>query len=140
MGAADDLARGAQALLGVPFRLHGRDPSVGLDCVGVVEVALAAAGHQVRLPCDYALKMRSIDRFADAAEKTGLFRAQGCLMAGDVLLIHVGPGQYHLGVIGLDGALVHAHAGLRRVVSTPPPHGEILARWRLCGDTIPDKN
>ncbi|MDE1916930.1 MAG: C40 family peptidase [Sphingomonadales bacterium] len=140
MNAGHDLARAAQGFLGARFRLHGRDPDLGLDCMGLVEVALARAGHRVRLPCDYTLKMRSIDRFAGVAQSAGLVRAQGEVAVGDILLIHVGPCQYHLGIIGMDGALVHAHAGLRRVVTTPAPHGEIMACWRLCDDTISGKD
>jgi cell wall-associated NlpC family hydrolase len=131
MAAGDDVARAASALLGTPFRLHGRDPASGLDCMGLVEAALARAGHPARLPGDYALKMRSIDRYAGAAERAGLVRGQGPLASGDVLLLRVGPGQFHLGIMGGDGSLVHAHAGLRRVVCSPLPQGEIMARWRL---------
>ena len=133
MSAGRDLALAAQDLLGVPFRLHGRDPKLGLDCMGLVDVALAKAGRPARLPCDYALKMRSIARFSGAAERAGLVVTKGALCRGDVLLLHVGPCQYHLGIIGLDGSLIHAHAGLRRVVSSPLPQGDIVERWRLYG-------
>ena len=37
-GAA--IAAAARALVGVPFRLQGRDPALGLDCVGLVGAAL----------------------------------------------------------------------------------------------------
>jgi cell wall-associated NlpC family hydrolase len=135
MSAGHDLARGAAALLGVPFRLHGRDPAVGLDCMGLVEAAMTLAGRAVRLPRDYTLKLRSIERFAGAARQAGLVVAMGKPAAGDVLLLHVGPCQYHLGILGMDGALIHAHAGLRRVVTSPLLPGDIMDRWRL-----PDSN
>jgi cell wall-associated NlpC family hydrolase len=125
------LADAAMALLGTRFRLHGRDVATGLDCMGLVEVALMTAGRPARLPCDYALKMRSIERFADAAANAGLARATGDVTAGDILLLRVGPCQFHLGIMGGDGSFIHAHAGLRRVVSSPLPQGDILGRWRL---------
>ena len=40
------LAEAALGLLGVPFRLHGRDPATGLDCVGLVAEALRRAGRR----------------------------------------------------------------------------------------------
>lgn len=128
------VARAAQALLGTPFRLHGRDSRKGLDCMGLVEAALKAADRPVRLPFDYALKMRSIERFAGAALRAGLVPASGGEKAGDILLLRIGPCQFHLGIIGLDGSFIHAHAGLRRVVSSSLPEGDILERWRLPGE------
>lgn len=41
----DEFADAAEALLGAPFRLGGRDPATGIDCVG-----LAISG-QSSLPC-----------------------------------------------------------------------------------------
>ncbi len=35
-----DLAAAALNLIGTPFRLHGRDPATGLDCVGLVAEAM----------------------------------------------------------------------------------------------------
>ena len=53
-------------------------------------------------------------------------------MAGDVLLLDVGPSQLHLAIVGVDGGIVHAHAGLRRVVLTPYPlPWPIVRHWRL---------
>ena len=39
-GAA--LAAAAESLVGTRFRLHGRDPDTGLDCVGLLAASLAA--------------------------------------------------------------------------------------------------
>jgi hypothetical protein len=33
MTVCDDLANAAAGFLGVRFRLHGRDPATGLDCI-----------------------------------------------------------------------------------------------------------
>ena len=52
------LARAAMALVGCRFRLHGRDPASGLDCVGVLHAALASCGRSVSLPDTYTLRLR----------------------------------------------------------------------------------
>lgn len=58
-------------------------------------------------------------------------------MPGDVLLVRPGPAQVHLLVCARDGRFVHAHAGLRRVVAMPGPHGwPVLRHWRPVDTTI----
>jgi hypothetical protein len=50
---------------------------------------------------------------------------------GDVALIALAAGQFHLGLMG-QSTFVHAHAGLRRVVETPVDDGLSDAMfWRL---------
>lgn len=43
----DKIAAEAVALQGTPFMHQGRNPAVGLDCVGLVHAACAAAGAAV---------------------------------------------------------------------------------------------
>ncbi len=125
-------ARAAEALAGCRFVLHGRNPETGLDCVGVVAAALAATGRKVRLPNGYPLRQSSTDPFVAQAARCGLAPADGPALAGDVLLFKVGPCQFHLGVAGTIGGLVHAHAGLRRVVlATIPDEWTKAGHWRL---------
>lgn len=125
------LARAAQSLIGAPFRLHGRDMETGLDCLGLIGAALVAIGRSVALPCDYSLRMRSLGSLPVLAEAAGLVITQGPMLAGDILLLRVAPCQFHLGVIAEDLGLLHAHAGLRRVVHSPLPQDPIIGRWRL---------
>ncbi|MCB5425234.1 C40 family peptidase [Altererythrobacter sp. CC-YST694] len=130
------LARAAMALIGTPFRLHGRDPATGLDCVGLVHAALAAIGREAPAPCDYGLRNRDISRPLGFLSKAGLAQTSAPPLPGDVLLVEPGPLQHHLLILGEDGAVIHAHAGLRRVVSTPWPSTEpapwpVLHRWRM---------
>lgn len=128
----DDLARGAETLAGVPFRLHGRDPATGLDCVGVVAAAFAACGRRPRSPRGYGLRNRAIDRWTALAEAAGLDRVQGDRRPGDIVLVRPGPGQHHLLVALAGDRFVHAHAGLRRVVVQPGPLPWPIERcWRL---------
>jgi murein DD-endopeptidase / murein LD-carboxypeptidase len=116
---------GALALVGAPFRLHGRDPATGLDCVGVIALATGCPA-----PTGYALRGADPDRVCALIEAAGL-RAVQDAASGDVVLMKTGPGQLHLGVLTARG-LVHADAGLRRVVERPGrPDWEILGQWRL---------
>ena len=131
----DPVWRAALGLVGARFRLHGRDAGTGLDCVGVAVAAHGAAGIAAGpLPHGYAL------RGPDAAAITGWLRAAGArpvaedaARAGDLLLADMGRGQWHVMIAGPPGqGVVHAHAGLRRVVHTPdPPPGRTLSRWRI---------
>lgn len=127
-----ELAAAAETLAGTPFRLHGRDPATGLDCVGVVVAALQACGRPGAGPYGYGLRHSSIARWLTHAAEAGLAEADGATAPGDVHLVRPGPGQHHLLVALAHGRFVHAHAGLRRVVIQPGPLPWPTARrWRL---------
>ncbi len=131
MTAGARVASAALALVGVPFRLHGRHPSTGLDCVGLVASAMSAAGLHVAIPHAYALRNSAIDLLLDVADRCDLAPAHDHYQPGDVLLVAPGPAQHHLLIAAPGGAFVHAHAGLRRVVNTPgPPGWPTLRQWR----------
>lgn len=120
----NEIEAAARALVGSRYRLHGRHVESGLDCVGVVARATGLAA-----PTGYALRGGDPERVAAVLDRAGLSRA-AWPQAGDILLMRVGPGQLHLGVRTSDG-LVHADAGLRRVVERPgAPEWEILGIWR----------
>lgn len=118
----------------MPFRLHGRDPATGLDCVGLVAAAYAAAGHRpAALPDRYRLRGNDLKIVEAWLAASGLVDASGAVRAGDVLLCAMGFAQMHLMLLGPDGA-VHAHAGLGRVVLTPgAPPGTMIRRCRFSG-------
>ena len=124
MRRGEEAARAAEALVGAPFRLHGRDPARGLDCVGVAALAL-----QCPAPADYAMRTGDADRAAMALAAAGLTRV-GAGQVGDVVLMRSGPGQLHLGVLTARG-MVHADVMLRRVVERPgPPPWPVIGIWR----------
>ena len=66
----EDLARAALGLKGAPFRLHGRDPATGLDCIGLFAVAMARAGRPVALPNGYALRVQGVTTLTEDAPAT----------------------------------------------------------------------
>ncbi|WP_420146066.1 peptidoglycan endopeptidase [Sphingobium sp.] len=101
----------ARAMVGVPFRLHGRDRA-GLDCVGL---AAWATGRAV--PCAYGLRSGDAGLAERWLRAAGLVKVKGGA-AGDVALVRAGPLQLHL-MIATGAGFIHAHAGLRRVVEMP---------------------
>ena len=129
-GAA--LATAARALVGTRFVLNGRDPATGLDCLGVLDRALDAIGQAADLPRGYSLRCRGDMGAAHIALAAGLRTAAGTIAEGDVLLVRCSPVQLHL-IIALDTMrVVHAHAGLRRVViSRLAPAWEVAGHWHL---------
>lgn len=118
-------------MVGVRFRYQGRDPVLGLDCVGLIVAAYAVAGRLLPSPCDYPLRGWRRPRILQLLQDAGFAEASDAPRAGDVGLFPLAAGQFHLGLIGA-ASVVHAHAGLRRVVETPFDAWTIGAtRWRL---------
>ncbi|QXQ05499.1 peptidoglycan endopeptidase [Sphingosinicellaceae bacterium] len=126
---ADIIAAHARACVGTRFRAQGRAIGIGLDCIGVALLAAAAAGILFDVPL-YAL---GGDR--EAQLDAGLAR-QGCVRVdpprpGDLIVAAPAPGRRHLGVMTSAG-VVHAHAGLGRVVEGPlDPEWQIVGAWRF---------
>ena len=113
----------AQAMLGVRFRLHGRD-AAGLDCVGLAAVAVGLRD----VPGGYAL--RGGDPGLVAAWLDARLVRAGAWRAGDLLLARSGPGQLHC-AIWTGGGMIHADAGLGRVVERPGmPPWPVIGAWR----------
>ncbi|WP_260582100.1 C40 family peptidase [Sphingopyxis sp. PET50] len=114
------------------FRLQGCDPATGLDCVGLVWAAYAAAGVRLVRPGDYPLRGWARERVEAGLVAAG-FAPVADEAVGDVALIALAAGQFHLGLIGA-ASLVQAHAGLRRVVETPlGRESGVVERWRFRG-------
>lgn len=118
-------------MVGVRFRPQGYDPATGLDCVGLVWAAYAAAGCRLVRPVGYPMRGWSRERIEAALAAAGFVAALGNARAGDVALIAHPARQYHLALLGAE-TFVHAHAGLRRVAETPlDAAARAAARWRL---------
>ncbi len=125
------LADAATGLIGSRFRLHGRDPATGLDCVGVVVAALAATGASPHAPTGYGLRNLAVGQWLHFAARSGLAESSGPIRSGDVLLIALGHCQHHLAIAADETSVIHAHAGLRQVVRQPlEPAWQISAKWR----------
>lgn len=129
-GAGGVVVAAARALIGTPFRLHGRDPAYGVDCVGLICVALGGAGVRIDGPSGYRLASGTIRQF-EAAARAAKLEAATQAEAGDVLLCRIDCRQWHLGIASGDG-LIHADAGLGRVVERPGAVPWPVVRcWRI---------
>ncbi len=130
MSAAERVVAAARGAIGARFRLHGRDPAFGLDCVGLAGLAARAAGFQGDIPSGYALRGGDEAAIAVAFSAAGL-AASDVPAPGDLALFATGPGQFHLAVL-VPGGIVHADAMLRRVVERPGvPPWPMLGCWRV---------
>ncbi|HEY9579035.1 MAG TPA: peptidoglycan endopeptidase [Rhizorhapis sp.] len=130
MDRGEAVVRSARALLGVPFRLHGRSADMGVDCVGLVALAAWRAGHEGEAPDRYGLRGGRVEQFENWLAAAGLRRVSS-MVPGDIVLVQAGVRQFHVMVFTGEG-FIHAHAGLRRVVAMP---GEspwpVIGVWRV---------
>jgi len=127
--------REAEALVGTRFRLHGRLAETGVDCVGLVALALARSGGPDFAPTGYRLRNSDIARWLGFASAAGLEAAEGTTQPADILMLRPGPAQHHLAIADAGDCILHAHAGLRRVVRQPRPRDwPLLAHWRFAAD------
>lgn len=126
---SDAIVAAARTCVGTRFRPQGRAIGIGLDCIGVALIAAAAAGAGFQVP-HYALGGDS-----ETMLDSGL-AAQGCVRVdspgpGDLIVVAPAPGRRHLGIVTPTG-VVHAHAGLGRVVEGPlDPTWAVVAAWRF---------
>lgn len=129
------IAERALAQIGTRFRLHGRTPHVALDCVGLVAVAIGDLRGTSEIPSGYRIRGTYDARVRAFFRPTAFVELppDAACEAGDILLLGVDSRQQHLAVVAPHG-WVHAHAGLRRVVLSPPEADRaILQHWRFGG-------
>ena len=122
----------ARAGLGTRFRPQGRSIGIGLDCVGVALLAAAGAGLNLGPVPAYALGGDHDALLAAALRRLGLRRVRRARPA-DLIEYALAPGHRHLALV-TDRGILHAHAGLCRVVEGPEPDDwPVVARWALPG-------
>lgn len=123
----DEAVARARALVGCAFRPQGRDPEIGVDCVGLACAAFAIPVDQI--PRDYKLRGDSRERLDKCVRAH--FRRVPSGRAGDLLVLSVAEDQVHLAVKA-DRGFIHADARLRKVVETPgAPPWPILSAYRF---------
>lgn len=122
-----DYAKRARTLVGTRFRAQGRGEG-GLDCVGVVLATFDIPVDAVRR--DYRLSANDLPEVEHALRVYFRKVGRSGRKPGDLLLLRTGAWQPHLAVL-TDSGIVHAHAGLRRVVETPgPAQWPVVAAYR----------
>lgn len=121
----DPIAR-ARALLNIRFRLHGRTPELGLDCVGLIALAYRL---ERPVPFGYSLRSRDLAHWERIIRDHGFVRRRADWQSGDLLVLCPGPTQIHLGV-WTGSSLIHADAGLGRIVEAPgTPRWPVMSAW-----------
>lgn len=119
----------ARSCVRARFRPQGRSAATGLDCVGVALAAARAIGLRPALPA-YSLGGDAEDRLGTVLAGLGCERV-ATATPGDLLEIAPALRRRHLAVVTPAG-VVHAHAGLGRVVEGPlDPAWRIIAAWRF---------
>lgn len=127
-GRGAGIAARARALVGTRFRPQGRDPSVGLDCVGLAAAALDVP--PARIDGGYAARGHCLDALEAALRGLGCVPVESA-EAGDLIVCRPARDQLHL-LVCTGAGCVDADARLRRVVERPaPPLWPIVGIWRL---------
>ncbi len=130
---AGTIVNRARSQIGTAFRLHGRVPDVALDCIGLAAFALFGKEILKQLPIRYRIRGDYARWLSQYMQDRGLKEMeQGqAIASGDLIWTIPGPAQLHL-YIATHNSLIHAHAGLGRVVESPLCELPATYRvWRL---------
>jgi cell wall-associated NlpC family hydrolase len=114
---ARDFVTVAESFLHVPY-LWGGKTAIGLDCSGLIQVSLAAAGRAA--PRDSDMQERELGV---------LLNDQGALVRGDLVFW-----KGHVGVMRDAGTLLHANGHHMQVASEPLDEARARIRARDGGD------
>lgn len=106
----------ARACIDTPFHHQGRKPKVGLDCIGLVIIALRATGILIRDRSDYGLRPDG-KSLAEALTSHGAVLADD-LQNGDVLLFRYDGQPQHVGLATSPTTMIHSFAPAGKVVET----------------------
>jgi NlpC/P60 family putative phage cell wall peptidase len=112
----DRMICAARACLGTPFHHQGRCPKVGLDCIGLIVVALRAVGSPVRDRQDYSARPDGrtlVQALVDhGARKVEAFTT------GDVLVFRYDHQPQHVALATSTTTMIHSFAPAGGVVET----------------------
>ncbi|TMJ63542.1 MAG: NlpC/P60 family protein [Alphaproteobacteria bacterium] len=115
----EDFVAVAERFVGTPY-LWGGKSSFGLDCSGLVQVSLSAAG--VRCPRDSDMQENSVGKMLGAAESSNLNR-------GDLIFW-----QGHVAIVRDGDSIVHANA--HHMATVIEDANEAIARIKAAGTEI----
>lgn len=106
----------ARRCLGTPFHHQGRQPGVGLDCIGLIIAAMSAAGLPVQDRQDYGHR-------PDGQSLVAGLLAHGAIPVHnirpcDILLFRYDQQPQHVALAINDTLMIHAFAPAGRVVES----------------------
>ncbi len=112
---AKNIVAAAHACVGARFRLQGRDPATGLDCIGLVVWSAQQCGLALPDASDYLL-FDNPARLDGAIARAPLEAIDPRALApGDMVRLMSSSQPLHLAIFG-DDSLIHADIRLRKVV------------------------
>lgn len=106
----------ARTCLGTPFHHQGRLPGVGLDCIGLIVVALKAVGIEVRDRTDYSPRPDGKSLIAALIDHGAVPKSE--IEAGDILVFRYDNQPQHVALATSDDSMIHAFAPAGEVVET----------------------
>ena len=106
----------ARACVGTPFHHQGRLPKVGLDCIGLVIVALRAVHVVVNDKTDYGRRPDGKSLIA-ALEAHGVIRVDD-VKAGDILVFRYDRQPQHVALATSAHTMIHSFAPAGKVIET----------------------
>lgn len=106
----------ARGCIDTPFHHQGRAPGVGIDCIGLIIVAMKATGMVVRDRTDYGRRPDGRGLIA-ALEEHGAKRTDR-IQAGDVLVFRYDKQPQHVALATSESAMIHSFAPAGKVVET----------------------
>jgi len=106
----------ARRCIGTPFHHQGRRPGAGIDCIGLIVVALRAAGFNVNDRTDYA-------RRPDGKSLLKALQDHGAapvaeIEPGDILLFRYDNQPQHVALATESDRMIHSFAVAGEVVET----------------------
>ncbi len=106
----------ARGCLDTPFHHQGRQPGIGLDCIGLIVMSLRAVNITVHDRTDYGQRPDGTSLIAallaHGAEKTE------SLAAGDILVFRYDGQPQHVALATSATTMIHSFAPAGRVVET----------------------
>lgn len=115
MDISEKFACAAQSCVGAPFRLQGRDPSIGLDCVGLIAWCARACALPVDHLPTYTLTSEASELVPHLVAAGFDLRDAAWPQVGDVMIFDMNNRRNHVAVCTNLG-MVHADMRFRRVV------------------------
>ena len=122
-GQIEHMTDFARRCIGTSFHHQGRTPMAGLDCIGLVVIALRHVGIDVVDRTDYGMRPDGVSLLesitAHGAELVS------SITQGDLLVFRYDHQPQHVALASSDNSLIHAFAPAGRVVESA-----IGAYWR----------